>query len=231
MIATRRLGYVAAAWAATYVPIHVYWALGGTSTPLGITGERPGFQAANWGASLVIAGAGLTCLSLTSPWGARLPVGLRRGLAWVGGVAGLVHWLLYTVASTLRLTGVVGYPADGGVTAAQLRRFDWVNVGYFELWFGVMGVLLLACVRRNRVLEPSERHGALAPGERHRRRPGATGVATALMLAGAATVLIGVFTFQPWVFAAWGPALLAGGALVAVSANRRRDSDEANSLP
>lgn len=211
MTATRRLGYGAAAWAASYVPIHVYWALGGTSTPLGITGDRPGFQAANWGASLVIAGAGLTCLSLTSPWGGQLPVGLRRGVARVGGVFALAHWLLYTVASSLRLTGVVGYPTDGDVTAEQLRRFDWANVGYFELWFGVMGVLLLACARRNRVLEPTGPDRRLSARAR---------VATVLVLAGTATVLVGLLTFQPWVFAGGGPALVAGGALVAVTGRR-----------
>jgi len=211
MITTRRLGYLAAGWAASYIPVHVYWALGGHSSPIGITGDEPAFRTANWGASLVIAGAGLTGLSLTQPWGAWLSAGLRRGAAWIGGVLGLAHWLVFTVASALRLVGVVGYPGDGDPSAEQLRHFDWANLGYFELWFGVMGVLLIACARRNRDVEPVHRHN---------RAPGASRLADALTLAGIATVVGGVFMFQPWVFAAGGPALLAAGVLVSIATNR-----------
>lgn len=212
VIRTRTLGILAAAWALSYLPIHVYWALGGTSTPIGITGHRAGFRAANWGACLVIAGAGLTGLSLTQHWGEALPAGLRRGMAWVGGVAGLAHWLLYTVASTLRLTGVLGYPSDGDATPTQLRHFDWANIGYFELWFGVMGVLLIACARRNRALERVQRR---------LRAPSAARLANVLILAGIATVIWGVFTFQPWIFAGGGPALVGAGVLAGIAMNRQ----------
>lgn len=197
----------------SYLPVHVYWAMGGTSTPIGITGHQSGFRAANWGACVVIAGAGLTGLALTRSWGAALPAGLRRGVAWVGGVAGLAHWLLYTVASTLRLAGVVGYPADGDATPTQLRHFDWANLGYFELWFGVMGVLLLACARRNR---------AIGLVQRHLRVTNMARLANAVILAGIATVIWGVFTFQPWLFAGAGPAVVGAGVLASTATNRQR---------
>lgn len=204
-ISTRTLGRVGMAWALAYLPIHVYWALGGTSTPIGITGDQPGFRAANWGACVVILGAGLTCLSLTAPWGEVIPAGLRRGAAAIGGVLGLLHWLLYAGYSTLRVAGLVGYPSDAHATAAQLRRFDWANLGYFELWFGVMGVLLLVCARRHRRLELVRgRPLPLTWAER---------TATALCLAGIAVIVWGVFAFNGWLFAAAGPVVLAAGLL------------------
>ena len=131
---------------------------------------------ANWGACVVIAGAALTCLTLTQRWGAALPAGLRRGTAWVGGVFGLAHWALYTTYCALRVAGAVGYPGDGDLTGPQMRNFDWANLGYFELWFGIMGVLLIACARRNKALEvprtgagPDRR--ATWPAGRHRAEP------------------------------------------------------------
>jgi hypothetical protein len=212
-IPTRILGTAGLLWALAYVPIHVYWALGGTSTPIGITGDQPGFRLANWGACVVIVGAGLTCLSLTRSWGEALPGALRRGTAWVGGLFALAHWLLYTTFCALRLAGVVGYPTDTDPSQPQLRSFDWANLGYFELWFGVMGVLLVACARRSK---------ALATVRRPRPPTRTDRLSTALILAGIALVLWGVFTFDPWTFAGSGPAVLGAGLLLALATNRLR---------
>ena len=204
-VPARALGYAGLAWALSYIPIHVYWALGGTSDPIGITGDQAHFEAANWGACMVILGAGLVSLSLASPWGERLPGQLRRGVAWVGGVFGLAHWVLYTTYCSLRLAGVVDYPDDVDVTRRQLRGFDWANVAYFELWFGVMAVLLILGARRHKALGPAD------VGLTLRQRVG-----TALSLAGVLVVLWGVFTFDPWLFAAGGPAVLGIGLLALV---------------
>ena len=212
-ISTRTLGRAGLGWALAYVPIHVYWGLGGTSTPIGITGTRANFAVANWGACVVITGAGLVCLSLTTRRGQLLPGALRRGTAWVGGVLALAHWVLYTVASALRLTGALGYPADGEVTADQLRGFDWANLAYFELWFGVMGVLLIACARRSEALDTLR--GRPLPLTRTARW------GTGLCLTGVAVVIWGVFTFDAWLFVAGGPAVLAAG--LGVLALGRRD--------
>lgn len=210
---TRVLGTAGLLWALGYVPIHVYWALGGTSTPIGIIGERSGFQVANWGACVVIGGAGLTCLSLTRSWGEALPAGLRRGTAWLGGLFALAHWLMYTTLSALRVTGVVGYPVDADASPRQLRAFDWANLGYFELWFGVMGVLLIACARRSRALDTLRRP---------LRRSRTDLASTALILAGIAVVLWGVFTFDPWTFGGFGPAILGGGLLLFLATHREK---------
>lgn len=213
MISTRTVGYLGFGWAVSYLPIHIYWALGGLSTPIGITGHQSGFRAANWGACVVILGAGLTCLSLTQPWGSALPAGLRRGTAWVGGVFGLAHWCLYSGYCAMRVSGLVGYPRDSDLTVQQLRRFDWANLGYFELWFGVMGVLLIVCARRSKSVERRVIQ-LRADGPRH--------AGTALSLAGIGLVIWGVFTFDPWLFAGCGPAVLAAGVLTLAVAGRER---------
>ncbi len=202
-LTTRALGLLGLGWALAYVPIHVYWALGGLSPSIGITGRQEGFEVANAGACVVIIGAGLTCLALTQRWGAALPGVLLRGTAWVGGVLGLAHWGLFTGFCGLRLAGVVAYPSGGEVTRQQLRSYDWANLGYFELWFGLMGVVLIVCARRHRTL--ASRIGHHQPTTPARR------LGTGLSLAGIAVVVWGVFTFDPWVFAVWGPALLAAG--------------------
>ncbi len=215
-LSSRALGSLGFTWALGYLPIHIYWALGGLSTPIGITGHQSGFRTANWGACVVIAGAGLTCLALTRRWGAALPPAVRRGTAWTGAVIALAHWGLYSTFCGLRLAGAVGYPTDGRVTARQLRHFDWANLGYFELWFAVMGVLLIACARQDKALQ-------VVRGTTGRARPSiAVRVGTALNLAGIATVIWGVFTFAPWIFAVCGPAVLATGlAILTVTTPKR----------
>jgi hypothetical protein len=47
-------------------------------------------------------------------------------------------------------------------------------------------------------------------------------LANALILVGIATVIWGVFTFQQWVFAGAGPALVGAGVLASVATNRQR---------
>lgn len=163
----------------------------------------------------MIIGAGLTCLALTQRWGAALPGVLVRGTAWVGGVLSLVHWAVFTAFCALRVTGIVAYPNSGEVTRQQLRSYDWANLSYFELWFGVMGLLLIACARRHRRLERARPGAAPQVRSRWPRRIG-----TGLSLAGVAVVVWGVFTFEPWVFAGFGPALLAVGLAVLVLGER-----------
>jgi len=199
----RTLAYVGFAWALSYLPIHIYWALGGLNPSIGIDGTQPGFRAANWGACVVIVGAALTCLSLVHRWGHPLPRGLRQGTAWVGGVFGILHWVVFSVGSVLRLAGAVDYPT-GLVSVGKLRHFDWANVGYFEPWFGVMGLLLIACARRSRSRERAAAPAAVSSW----RRAG-----MALTVIGLTTVLWGVLNFNVWVFAGYGPAVFVLGLL------------------
>jgi hypothetical protein len=172
---------------------------------------------ANWGACVLIAGAGLTCLALTRRWGAVLPPALRRGTAWTGGVFALAHWALYSTFCGLRLAGVIGYPTDGRLTGRQMHHFDWANLGYFELWFALMGVLLIACARRDKALH------VLRGATGRARSSVAARLGTAFSLAGIATVIWGVFRFAPWIFAVCGPAVLATGlAILTVTTPQRR---------
>jgi hypothetical protein len=202
----RRLAWFGAAWAASYIPVHVYWAVGGKISWIGVTSD-PDFRTANWGASIVIAGAALVALSLGQPWGERLPGTLRRGIAWLGGGVALAHWALFTAASGLRMTGLVNYRPTAHASTTQLRHFDWLNVSYFELWFGVMGVVLIAIARRHRAR--AAKAEILLPT---RRRAG-----VALTVAGIGVIVFGVIMFAPWIFAAAGPALMGAGLLTLVA--------------
>jgi hypothetical protein len=112
----RWLGYAGFWWALSYLPVHIYWALGGLTASIGITTSGHDFRTANWGASLVILGAGLTCLALVQRWGQLLPRALLHGTAWVGGVLGIVHSLAFGTVEALRLAGIAGYPDHTGVT-------------------------------------------------------------------------------------------------------------------
>lgn len=211
---TRRLGYAGLGWALTYLPIHVFWALGGRTAWLGITESGADWRAANWGACVVIVGAGLTCLALTTRWGAVVPRGLLRGTAWVGGVAGITHWAVFSTLCALRLAGAVGYPHTSTYPVAAMRHYDWANLFYFEPWFGIMGILLIAGAR---VAIPRARgatSASQAPAPMRR-------LGTVLTVAGVAVVLWGVFTFDPRIFAGYGPALVAAGLLV-LAIDRRR---------
>ncbi|MGI8576996.1 MAG: hypothetical protein ACR2KG_03580 [Nocardioidaceae bacterium] len=227
----RRLGYLGAGWALSYLPIHVYWALGRSTAWLGVTESGPGWRAANWGACVVIAGAGLTCLALVRRWGDVLPAALRHGVAWVGGVLGIAHWAVFSAVCALRLAGLVDYPDSRESTVAQLQRFDWANLLYFEPWFAVMGVLLIACSRHARrrdktnAAAPAPARAPAPPQSRSAWRRGGA----AVTMAGIAVVVWGVFTFDPWVFAGYGPALMAVGVLamaVPAAISRTRSSRE-----
>jgi hypothetical protein len=267
-------GYIGFAWALSYIPIHVYWALGGLTPAIGITTGGPNFRAANWGACLVILGAGLVGLSLVRPWGEVLPRAVRHGAAWVGAVFGILHALAFCTVSALRLASVIAYPESADFTSRQMHAYDWSNLLYFEPWFGIMGVLLILTSRYARrhgaagrrepvawmrratwarpasitalglgialhllwafgVLVPARTgdvvprlvsYGvfdvaaailltALAVAIARRRSTAWRRGGTALTLAGLLTVVWGVFTFDPWTFAAYGPALMAAGLL------------------
>lgn len=295
------LGYTGLGWALSFIPVHVYWALGGLTPSIGITASHQSFRAASWGASLVILGGGLTCLSLVQRWGELLPRALRHGSAWVGGAFGIVHAVAFSAVAALYLSGTVGYPAGTGLTVGQMRGYDWANLLCLEPWFGIMGLLLIGCSlqarRRARSAAAGDGHAGAGHGDNGpaghglaapawmrqagwarpaalamlglaalanlawasgsgvlvlarsghtgsrlidlgqvgpfrpaaavaaaalaalavavaRRRPaGWRRGATALTLAGIFAVVWGVFTFDTWTFAGYGPALMATGLL------------------
>jgi len=210
-VGARRLGLAGAAWAVSYLPIHLYWALGGTSSAIGLPHVTASFAAANVAACVVIAGAGATCLSLVQPWGRALPYALRHAVAWIGAVVGAGHALVFGVQAALRLSGVLSYPPATGLTTAQLHGFDIANLAYFEPWFLVMGVLLAACSLAGRRTEHSRRQ----------RMSLMSSLSAGLLAGGVLAAVVGTMAFRPVLYAVVGPVLLLAGAAMLVSTVRR----------
>ncbi|GAB2464393.1 hypothetical protein [Jatrophihabitans fulvus] len=131
-----------ALWAAAYVPVHAYWALGGATAPFGIADPPPEWVLANGAACVLIAGAGLLSLALGRSWGRVVPA--RRGIGFAGGALALAHWALFSVLVVV----------DGP------DLFGWWNLLVFEPWFGVMGAVLLVLARRVGPQRASSRSGA-----------------------------------------------------------------------
>ncbi|MGH3502485.1 MAG: hypothetical protein ACRDQA_16585 [Nocardioidaceae bacterium] len=204
------VAYAGVAWAMSYLPVHLYWAAGGTWSAIGIHAISTRFALANIAACIVIAGAGLTCLSLVQRWGSLLPGWVRHGAAWFGAIFALLHALAFSAMAVARLIGAQ-YPVGGAASAAELRAYDVANLVYFEPWFAVMGVLLIVSSlfgRRHRL--------AVSAG-----RSTASLIASALLLAGVVASVGGTFAFQVWLFGGVGPALLLAGLTVMVAAGRR----------
>ena len=155
IIGSRQAGFVAAAWAAGYVPIHLYWAVTGrhwpfASLPTSLTDAE--WRAANWGASVVISGAAVVSLALVQPWGRRLPRTVLLGVAGGGALISILHWGVISASIALKMVGIAGGT-----------------------------------------------------------------VSTALLLAGALVVLVGVMSFEVWLYALLGPGLLCAGVLLRLS--------------
>lgn len=47
-------GYTAWIWSLLYIPIHIYWASGGTGLMPGVWKDEAKWEAVNWGASVVL---------------------------------------------------------------------------------------------------------------------------------------------------------------------------------
>lgn len=201
-------GVVGSAWALAYVPIHLYWAATGDAWPIdglpeGLT--EPRWRQANWGATVVITGAAAVSLALVHPWGRRLPRSLLLGVAGVGAVFALLHWAAFSAATALTMAGVT----DGEVTS-----FSRWNLFVFEPWFLGMGLLLAVAASQH------ARSTRGAAGSEHGTPRRGTRASAALVLGGSLVVLVGVMTFQFWIFAVVGPALIGLGGLGRLLARR-----------
>jgi len=196
-------GYGGCAWALAYVPIHIYWAITGSSWPFG---ELPAslqvvqWREANWAATVVITSAAVVSLALVQPWARRLPRRILLGVVWTGAVFAVLHWLVISTQILLLMIGITG-----GVAT----KFDRWNLFVFEPWFLIMGMLLAV---------------AAAQYARRGQGPGLSGpvasahspteiASVAFVVGGALVVLVGVMTFQAWAYAAIGPGLIGIGVL------------------
>jgi hypothetical protein len=103
-----RFAYLAALAALAAIPVHLYWALGGTwELPGGAaTADLPGIHATNLAVSVLLACEVLFLLGLTPPWSRRPPAMLMLAPVWVGAVVCISHALFGIAAKGLYLAGV-----------------------------------------------------------------------------------------------------------------------------
>ena len=138
--------YLAALAALAAIPLHLYWALGGTwGLPGGAaTADLPGIHATNLAVSVLLTCGALFLIGLTRPWARRPPAVLMLAPVWAGAVVCISHALFGIAAKGLYVAGVhaaVSWP-EHGLTAAQKNLAALRDLGIFEPWFLVLGVLL-----------------------------------------------------------------------------------------
>ena len=138
--------YLAALAALAAIPVHLYWALGGTwGLPGGAaTADLPGIHATNLAVSVLLACGALFLLALTRPWSRRPPAMLMLAPVWAGAVVCISHALFGIAAKGLYVAGVhaaVSWP-EHELTAAQKNLAAVRDLGIFEPWFLVLGLLL-----------------------------------------------------------------------------------------
>jgi Protein of unknown function (DUF3995) len=138
--------YFAALAALAGIPIHLYWALGGTwGLPGGAATARvPGLHLANAIVSVLLAVGAALVFGLSRLWARRLPALVMLAPLWLGSVVSISHGLYGMVTKGLYVAGThsaVSYP--GRLTAAQKNHAALLDLGVFEPWFLIQGLLLL----------------------------------------------------------------------------------------
>jgi hypothetical protein len=128
------------------IPIHLYWALGGTwGLPGGAaTASLPGIRATNIAVSVVLACGAAFLYGLTRPWSRRPPAVLMLAPVWTAAVVCISHGLFGIVTKGLYAAGVhsaVSWP-EHDLTAAQKNLAALRDLGVFEPWFLIQGLLL-----------------------------------------------------------------------------------------
>jgi len=137
--------HLAALAALAGIPIHLYWAAGGTwGLPGGAAAaDLPGVRATNLAVSILLACAAVFLYGLTRPWSRRPPALLMLAPVWGGAVVCLSHGLFGMTTKSLYASGVqsaVAWP--GHLTAAQKNLAALYDLGLFEPWFLIQGLLL-----------------------------------------------------------------------------------------
>jgi hypothetical protein len=142
--------YLAALVALAGIPIHLYWALGGTwGLPGGAaTVGLPGLRATNAIVSVLLAVGAALIFGLSRPWARRLPALVMLTPLWLGAVVSISHGLYGMVTKGLYVAGAhsaVSYPEP--LTAAQKDHATLLDLGMFEPWFLLQGLLLVLAGR------------------------------------------------------------------------------------
>ncbi len=138
--------YLAALLALADIPIHLYWALGGTwGLPGGAaTAGLPGLHAANAIVSVLLAVGAALLFGLTRPWTRRPPAPVMLALIWPGSVVCISHGLYGLATKGLYAAGAhsaVSWPES--LTAAQKNLAALLDLAVFEPWFLLQGMLLM----------------------------------------------------------------------------------------
>ena len=142
--------YLAALVALAGIPIHLYWALGGIwGLPGGAaTAGLPGLHATNAIVSVLLAVGAALVFGLSRPWARRLPAVVMLTPLRLGSVVSVSHGLYGMVTKALYVAGAhsaVSYPEP--LTAAQKNHSALLDLGVFEPWFLLQGLLLLLAGR------------------------------------------------------------------------------------
>ena len=138
--------YLAALVALAGIPIHLYWALGGTwGLPGGAaTAGLPGLHAANAIVSVLLAVGAALLFGFTRPWALRSPAPVMLALIWPGSVVCISHGLYGLATKGLYAAGAhsaVSWPEP--LTAAQKNLAALLDLAVFEPWFLLQGMLLM----------------------------------------------------------------------------------------
>ena len=99
--------YLATLVAVAGIPVHLYWALGGTwGLPGGATtAGLPGLHAANAIVSVLLAVGAALVFGLTRPWAPRPPALVMLTPLWLGSVVSVSHGLYGMVIKGLYIAG------------------------------------------------------------------------------------------------------------------------------
>ena len=138
--------YLAVLAALAGIPVHLSWALGGTwGLPGGAaTAGLPGLHATNAIVSVLLAVGAALVFGLTRSWTGRPPALVMLTSLWLGSVVSVSHGLYGIVTKALYVAGAhsaVSYPEP--LTAAQKNHAALLDLGVFEPWFLIQGLLLL----------------------------------------------------------------------------------------
>ena len=138
--------YLAALAAVAGIPVHLYWALGGTwGFPGGTTtASQAGLRAANLVVSVLLACGAVYVYGLTRPWARRRPALLVLAPVWAAAAVCVSHGLFGIATKGLYLAGVksaVSWP-EHALTAGQKSLAALHDLAIFEPWFLVLGLLL-----------------------------------------------------------------------------------------
>jgi Protein of unknown function (DUF3995) len=140
------IAHLAALAAVAGIPVHLYWALGGTwGYPGGTaTATMPGLRAVNLVVSVLLACGAVYLYEFTRPWARRPPALLVLAPVWAAAAVCVSHGLFGIATKGLYLAGLksaVNWP-EHGLTAGQKNLAALHDLAIFEPWFLVLGFLL-----------------------------------------------------------------------------------------